>query len=90
MRIERTKLSRKILYHFAIFAIINEKLITKDHRVFTKCKHCKRGKIRPPPAIVVARRENCLLQMTTSDESDYVRAARGGDPMAVGRNSMCF
>jgi len=38
MRIERTKLSRKILYHFAIFAIINEKLITKDHR-----KHCKRA-----------------------------------------------
>jgi len=37
-------LSRKILYYFAIFAIINEKLITKDHRVFAKYKHCKQAR----------------------------------------------
>jgi len=31
MQIERTKLmNQKVLYHFAIFAIINEKLITKN------------------------------------------------------------
>jgi len=27
------KLSRKVLYHFAIFAIINEILISKDYRI---------------------------------------------------------
>jgi len=31
-QIERTKLSRKVRYHFAIFAIINKILITKNCR----------------------------------------------------------
>jgi len=30
VQIERTKLSRKILYHFAMLAIVNEILIVKD------------------------------------------------------------
>jgi len=28
--IERIKLNRKVLYHFAIFAIVNEILVIKD------------------------------------------------------------
>ena len=30
-QVERTKLNRKVLYHFAIFAKVNEILITKNH-----------------------------------------------------------
>ena len=30
VQIERTKLSRKVLYHFAMLAIVNEILIVKD------------------------------------------------------------
>jgi len=33
VQVKRTKLSRKILYHLAVFAIINEKLIIKDRRM---------------------------------------------------------
>jgi len=29
-QVERIKLSRKVLYHFAIFAMVNEILATKD------------------------------------------------------------
>ena len=29
-RVERTKLRRKVLYHFTIFAIVNEILIAKN------------------------------------------------------------
>ena len=32
VNIERTKLSRRVLYHFAIFAIVNKILITKNCR----------------------------------------------------------
>jgi len=32
MQVERTKLSRKFLYHFEIFAIVNELLIVKNRR----------------------------------------------------------
>jgi len=31
--VERIKLRRKVLYHFTIFVIINEILISKDHRI---------------------------------------------------------
>jgi len=31
LQMERTKLCRKILYHFAIFAIVNKLLIIKNH-----------------------------------------------------------
>jgi len=31
--IERTKLNRKVIYHFAICAIVNKILITKNHRI---------------------------------------------------------
>jgi len=37
MQIELTKLSRKVLYHFVIFAIINEKLITKNRLMSAIC-----------------------------------------------------
>jgi len=35
--VERTRLSRKLKYHFAIFAI-NEKLILKDHQISAERK----------------------------------------------------
>ena len=31
--VQRTKLSRKVFYYFAIFAIVNKILITKDRRI---------------------------------------------------------
>jgi len=33
VHVERTKLSQKVLYHFAIFTIINEKIIAKKCRM---------------------------------------------------------
>ena len=31
-QVERIKLNRKVLYHFAIFAIVNKLLITQAHK----------------------------------------------------------
>ena len=31
MQVEQTKLSQKVFYHFAIFAIVNKILITKNY-----------------------------------------------------------
>lgn len=33
MQVEQVELNKKILYHFTIFATINEKLIAKDPRI---------------------------------------------------------
>jgi len=34
VQVERTKLSRKVLYHFAIFAIVNELLVIKNRTIY--------------------------------------------------------
>jgi len=48
VHVERVKSSRKVLYHFAIFAIINELLIIKNHRINPAYRQLQaRGEIRP-------------------------------------------
>ena len=58
VQVERVKLSRKVLYHFAIFAIVNEILITKNRQklVFNNflLEYYQ-------PYRKIARDKNCLL-----------------------------
>jgi len=45
----KNKLNQKVLYHFVIFAIINEILITKDCRISTAYRRMQtHGEMRPP------------------------------------------
>lgn len=47
--IEQTKLNGKILYHFAMFATVNELLVIKNHRIYSVyCRMQASGDIRPP------------------------------------------
>jgi len=51
------------MYYFAIFAIVNEKLITKDHRLFVQ-KRVARCYDRPA-VLIVRRARSCFLQTST-------------------------
>ena len=77
VQVEWTKRSRKVLYHFTIFAIVKELLIIKNRRISPPTDLWKRAsKMRPPPAIAIAKRmENCI----TSDNG-YARTARDAGP----------
>jgi len=61
--LEEIKENKKVLYHFAIFAIVNELLIIRNCRISTIYSlQCKRAMRYGHPAIEVARRVgSCLL-----------------------------
>jgi len=48
VQVEYTKLSREVMYHFTIFAIVNELLIIKNRRINPAyCQLQARGEMRP-------------------------------------------
>jgi len=56
------KENKKILYHFAIFAIVNELLIIRNRRISTAyCLQCKRAMRYDRPATEVARRGEMFI-----------------------------
>jgi len=60
---EEVEENKKVLYHFAIFAIVTELLIIKNRRMSPAYYLMQaRDEMRPPTIEVPRRAGNCLLQ----------------------------
>jgi len=75
-------LNRKVLYHFAIFAIVNEILITTDCQISTTYAECKRV-ARCDRSAMVAWSGAWRGVYYKRYVYNYTRAARSGSPVSI-------
>jgi len=71
--LEEVKENKRVLYHFANFAIVNELLIIKNRRISPSYWLMQaRDEMRPPTRLLGARGGGCLLQAVMATHERHV------------------